>query len=45
MYFDSLTLTAIVIFIVGFLCVVRFCIFGLCGGPLQEDQLDDSMNH
>jgi len=41
MYFDNLTLTAIGIFVVGLLCTVRFCIFGLCGGPHNPDQYDD----
>jgi hypothetical protein len=40
MYFDSLTITALVIFIFEFGLVVRFCVFGTCGGPLREDESD-----
>lgn len=36
MYFDSLTVTALVIFFFEFGLVLRFCVFGLCGGPLRE---------
>ena len=42
MYFDSLTFTGIGFFVAALLLVVRFCIFGLCGGPDQPDQHDDS---
>jgi hypothetical protein len=38
MYFDSLTITALVIFVFEFGLVLRFCVFGLCGGPLREDE-------
>lgn len=37
MYFDSLTITALVIFVFAFVLFVRFCMFGQCGGPLRED--------
>ena len=37
MYFDSLTITALVIFVFEFGLFVRFCVFGSCGGPLRED--------
>jgi hypothetical protein len=37
-YFDSLTITALVIFVFEFGLVLRFCVFGLCGGPLREDE-------
>jgi len=40
MYFDSLTFTGIGFFVAALLLVVRFCIFGLCGGPDQPDQPD-----
>lgn len=42
MYFDNLTFTAIGFFIVALLLTVRFCIFGLCGGPRKPDHYDDS---
>ena len=35
MYFDNLTITALVIFVFEFGLVLRFCVFGLCGGPLR----------
>ena len=38
MYFDRLTITALVIFIFEFGLVLRFCVFGLCGGPLRNDE-------
>lgn len=41
MYLDSLTLTAIGIFIIALLLIVRFCIFGLCGGPRKPQGFDD----
>lgn len=40
MYFDRLTVTALVIFIFEFGLVLRFCVFGLCGGPLREAGTD-----
>ncbi len=42
MYFDSLTFAGIGFFVAALLLVVRFCIFGLCGGPDQSDQHDNS---
>lgn len=48
MYIDSLTVTALVIFAFEFGLVLRFCVFGLCGGPLQapeDDAGDESVNH
>lgn len=41
MYVDNLTLTAIGIFVIGLLLTVRFCIFGLCGGPQNPDRHND----
>jgi len=41
MYFDSLTFTGIGFFVAAILLVVRFCIFGLCGGPDQHDDSRD----
>ncbi|MGB5472356.1 MAG: hypothetical protein WBQ78_02630 [Gammaproteobacteria bacterium] len=38
MYFDNLTITALVIFIFEFGLVVRFCVFGSCGGPLRDEE-------
>ncbi len=40
MYLDSLTITALVIVILQIGLVVRFCVFGLCGGPLCKDETD-----
>jgi hypothetical protein len=37
MYIDSLTITALVIFLVSLVLVIRFCVFGLCGGPCHSD--------
>lgn len=44
MYFDNLTLTAMIIFFVGLLFVVRFCICGLCGGPHPDERYKDPAN-
>jgi hypothetical protein len=44
MYFDNLTLTALIFFVIGLLCVVRFCICGLCGGPRPDERLDGPAN-
>lgn len=44
MYFDSLTLTALIFFVVGLLLVIRYCICGLCGGPRPDERLDGSAN-
>ncbi len=41
MYFDSLTFTGIGFFVAALVLTVRFCVFGLCGGPYQPDQHDD----
>ena len=40
MYFDSLTFTGIGFFVAALVLIVRFCIFGLCGGPYKSDQYD-----
>jgi len=40
MYFDRLTITALVIFIFEFSLVLRFCVFGLCGGPQRKAEND-----
>ena len=40
MYFDNLTITALVIFVFEFGLVLRFCVFGLCGGPLRDEETD-----
>lgn len=37
MYFDSLTITALVIFFFELVLFLRFCVFSQCGGPLRED--------
>lgn len=37
MYIDSLTITALVIFLVSLAIVIRFCVFDLCGGPCRSD--------
>lgn len=36
MYIDSLTITALVIFVVALGMVLRFCVFSICGGSLPE---------
>ncbi len=38
MYIDSLTITALVIFVVALAVILRFCVFSLCGGPISVDQ-------
>lgn len=38
MYFDSLSITALVIFVFEFGLVVRFCVFEQCGGPLRDEE-------
>ena len=38
MYIDSLTITALVIFVVTLAVIVRFCVFSLCGGPFNADR-------
>lgn len=40
MYIDSLTITALVIFVLAFVLFVRFCMFGQCGGPLRENDAE-----
>jgi len=40
MYVDNLTLTGIVIFIFAVAGVVRFCMCGLCGGPVPRDHIE-----
>ena len=44
MYFDSLTITGLVIFITVLALVVRFCILAPCGGPCIPELRDKSGN-
>ena len=44
MYFDNLTLTALIFFVIGLLGVVRFCICGLCGGPHPDERINGPAN-
>jgi hypothetical protein len=37
MYIDRLTIIGLVIFVISLVVIVRFCVFSLCGGPLQDD--------
>jgi len=45
MYFDSLTITALVISVFEFGLVLRFCVFGLCGGPLRGEEANPTEGH
>jgi hypothetical protein len=38
MFIDSLTITALVIFVVTLAVIVRFCVFSLCGGPTSAER-------
>lgn len=40
MYIDSLTITALVIFVVTLALFLRFCLFSLCGGTSPMDWTD-----
>jgi len=40
MYFDSLTIAALVIVVLQLGLIMRFCVFGLCGGPLRRVDSD-----
>lgn len=43
MYFDSLTYTAVAVLVIAILAVFRFCVCGLCGGPVRPDSNDEQL--